>query len=283
MQHPITSTFFRFLGSLALVAATASPALANPNPRVEILVNGAVQPRFTANGTWYVEALKGREYEIRLTNPYPVRVAVALSVDGLNTIDARHTTASSARKWVLDPYETITISGWQMSQHQARRFEFTTEEKSYGSMLGQTTDLGIISAVFYRERAARVVPIQASPLPVAPEPPVPPAAESRNRADASSRSAGASAQASAPASAPVQKADEYAATGIGRTTDHAVHQVYVDLEDAPAASVSLRYEFRAQLVRLGILPAPSPQVDPLARREQARGFVGGFCPEPKKH
>jgi hypothetical protein len=60
-----------------------------------------------------IEALKGKEYEIRLHNPFPVRVAVALSVDGLNTIDAQHTTAAHGRKWVIGPYETITISGWQ--------------------------------------------------------------------------------------------------------------------------------------------------------------------------
>src|SRR5262245_37096652 len=76
-----------------------------PAPGVEILVGGAPQRRYAHDGRWYVEALKGREYAIRLRNPYGVRVAVALSVDGLNTIDARHTTAANARKWVLDPHE----------------------------------------------------------------------------------------------------------------------------------------------------------------------------------
>ena len=61
------------------------------------------QPRYRHDGRVYVEAQKGREYAIRLRNPYPVRVAVALSVDGLNTIDARETSADGARKWVLDP------------------------------------------------------------------------------------------------------------------------------------------------------------------------------------
>ena len=78
--------------------------------------DGAPQPRFAHGGRWYVEARKGREYTIRLRNPYPVRVAVALSVDGLNTIDARETTAAAARKWVIDPYETVVISGWQTSR-----------------------------------------------------------------------------------------------------------------------------------------------------------------------
>jgi hypothetical protein len=44
-------------------------------------------------------------------------------------------------------------------------------------------------------------------------------------------------------------------------------------------TVNIRYEFRPQLVRLGILP-PAPATDPLQRRERARGFEPGFSPEP---
>src|SRR5436190_4104690 len=125
---------------------------------VDILVGGAPQPQYGHDGRRYVEALKGREYAIRLRNPYGVRVAVALSVDGLNTIDARDTTALDARKWVLGPYETVTISGWQTSQSEARRFEFTTEARSYGQALGKTANLGVISAAFFRERVAAITP-----------------------------------------------------------------------------------------------------------------------------
>jgi hypothetical protein len=124
---------------------------------VDILIDGALQPRYALEGRWYVEAHKGREYAIRLRNPYAVRVAVALSVDGLNTIDARETTAADARKWVLGPYETITIGGWQTSQSEARRFEFTTEARSYGQALGKAANLGIISAVFFKERTPTIV------------------------------------------------------------------------------------------------------------------------------
>ena len=146
--------------SLALVFGTQPlmSALADDHPGVEILVGGAPQRRYAHGGRWYVEALKGREYAIRLHNPYGVRVAVALSVDGLNTIDARQTTAAGARKWVLDPYQTVTINGWQTSQTEARRFEFTTEAQSYGQALGATANLGVISAAFFKERAPIVVP-----------------------------------------------------------------------------------------------------------------------------
>jgi hypothetical protein len=246
-----------------------------PRPRVDVLVDGVAQTQYAARGTRYVEALKGREYAIRLTNPYPVRVAVALAVDGLNTIDARHTSATQARKWVLGPYETVVISGWQTSLSHARQFTFTTEERSYGQALGQVADLGVISAVFFRERAdlraKGVAPLQER---------APRSNESRGRDGAEAQAASGSAVPASPV--PRAAADEYAATGMGRATDHVVQAVSLELEDSPAASISLRYEFRPQLVRLGVVPAPVPGGDPLVRREGARGFEPGFCPDPKR-
>ena len=249
------------------IAASPQPFLsAAPVPyrveNVDIIVDGVPQRRYAHNGRWYVEALKGREYAIRVRNPYGVRIAVALSVDGLNTIDARQTTAQDARKWVLDPYETVTISGWQTSRTEARRFEFTTEARSYGQALGKTANLGVISAVFYRERMATV---------------------SRDRTDRIERRAESpqpAATAQDASASGTRAADEYAATGMGRRTDHAVAQVWLDLEATPAQTVDIRYEFRQQLVRLGILPVTTS--DPLERRERARGFEPGFSPEPPR-
>ena len=255
------------LSLTAVTHAGTSEAVRYPQGNVEILVNGAAVRRYAHEGRWYVEAVKGREYAIRLHNPYPVRVAVALSVDGLNTIDARETTAGHASKWVIEPYQSITISGWQTSASEARRFEFTTEEKSYGKALGKTSNLGIISAAFFRERTA-------------------PAILDRRREDTSrqpqapSPQAGAQAQeAPADASSNAKAEGEYAATGMGRRRGHAVTRVQMDLEPVPAQAVDIRYEFRPQLVRLGILPA-DPTSDPLDRRERARGFDQGFSPVP---
>ena len=58
---------------------------------------------------------------------------------------------------------------------------------------------------------------------------------------------------------------------MGRETAHAVTQVQIELESAPSQRMEIRYEFRPQLVKLGILPAAVPD-DPLWRRERARGF-----------
>src|SRR5258708_21643490 len=116
---------------------------------VSVLVDDTPRAEYYHNGAVYIEAVKGAPYSLRLTNPTPYRVAVALSVDGLNTLDAKHTDPLSAQKWVVEPYDSIVISGWQVSDSAARNFFFTGERHSYGAMLGQTENLGVIEAVYF--------------------------------------------------------------------------------------------------------------------------------------
>ena len=129
---------------------------------MEILIDGIPICEYPAWGKTYIEALKRREYSVRLRNRTAERIAIALSVDGLNSIDARTTTARDARKWVLGPYETITLDGWQVSSATARKFFFTTEEKSYGNWLGKTKNLGLIAAAVFREKR-RPISIYSEP------------------------------------------------------------------------------------------------------------------------
>ena len=76
----------------------SDPVVAENGFLVEVLVDGRPVPEYAGRGRRYVEALENAEYELRIHNPLGARVAVALSVDGLNTIDARHTSAWDAHK-----------------------------------------------------------------------------------------------------------------------------------------------------------------------------------------
>ena len=245
----------KLLGLAILLVCGTAAASTRSGFGMTVLVDDQPRPEYSARGSVYVEALRGVEYSIRLTNPMPYRVAVALSVDGLNSIDAKHTDAKSAAKWVLNPGESTVISGWQVNDQTARKFFFTGERESYGAALGQTENLGVIEAVFYREKRPK--------MSVQPRPEV----DSRREAGA----------AQAPSAANAAPKDDYAATGMGSRTTHEVEMVDIDLESAPAARVAIRYEFHPQLVRLGVLP----QFDsPLDRREHAQGF-STWCPEPR--
>ena len=77
---------------------------------------------------------------------------MAVSVDGLNVIDGRHTSPREASKWLVHPRRTLDIAGWQVGGERARRFYFTTERDSYATRIGRPGEFGVITAVFYRER-----------------------------------------------------------------------------------------------------------------------------------
>ncbi|HJP90609.1 MAG TPA: hypothetical protein VJ875_01555 [Pyrinomonadaceae bacterium] len=178
------------------------------NFELDVLVDGRPLSEHYTRGRIYVEAPKGAEYEVRLRNPSPDRVAVALFVDGLNTIDARQTSAWNASKWVIEPYQTITISGWQMSSERARRFYFTDERDSYAARLGRKADPGVISAVFFRERVQRVVPLTRS-------------SSDQMKAEGAPKMG----------------------TGIGRSVRNDVEWINMDLDSRPAGEVTIRYDY----------------------------------------
>ena len=81
---------------------------------------------------------------------------------------------------------------------------------------------------------------------------------------------------SRPPNSKRRESDSYAATGIGDKTDFAVEWVAFDEEKAPSARIALRYEFRTELVRLGVLP----RADELFARDRAHGFEHEYAPDP---
>ena len=115
-----------FLGGALVALAASFPLAASESSgySVSVLVDGYRVAEYAARNGVYVEAVKGREFVIRLSNPTSRRVAVALSVDGRNVIDAKRTSAGEAAKWVLGPWETLDVPGWQVSGATARRFFF---------------------------------------------------------------------------------------------------------------------------------------------------------------
>jgi hypothetical protein len=179
------------------------------------------------------------------------------------------------------------VRGSQMSSENARRFYFTTERDSYAAKLGQTANLGVISAVFFRERRPFTI------MPVTPSQPRTMNKEEDRprdqRAAPKSNSAGEASTANGmgresdkqrsvqPYPAPD---DESAATGIGRSVRNDVQWIKMDLDSRPAGEIMIRYEYRASLVRLGIIPRDYPRPQVLDRRERAQGFEPRYCPQP---
>jgi hypothetical protein len=190
-------------------------------------------------------------------------------VDGRNVVDAKRTTELAATKGILASGQTVDIPGWQISGEAARKFFFTETSGSYAKWLGDTANVGMIEAVYFREkRRDPVIALKDE-------------ADEKMRRVESAR-AQAEGGASAPAEGPSPKiapkaADNYAATGIGERTPFRVQWAAFDEDPTPAARLAIRYEFRPQLVRLGVLPRED---DGVFARDGARGFEHAYAPDP---
>ncbi len=257
------------------------PASERGRYELSVIVDGSPATEYPFRDRTYIEALRGKSFSLRLHNPTGERVAVALSVDGLNVVDARRTTAGAATKWILGPGQTVDIPGWQISGQTSRRFFFTDTARSYAKWIGDSRNVGVIEAVFFREKAPRVAPLWVAP-------PAPPREASR---DSAAGAAGETAQAEPPRSktraearggssaSPLRESDSFAATGIGERTDFPVQWVRFEEDPVPAASIALRYEFRRELARLGVLP----REDDLYARDRGRGFERSYAPDPDRN
>ncbi len=238
---------------------------------VDVLIDGRSCENLYGRGTRFVEAIEGAEYELRIRNPLGIRVAVALFVDGLNTVDAKRISAEKAVKWVIEPYGTLTVSGWQVSDSRARRFYFTTERDSYATRIGQPADFGFITAVFFREKRDYV--IQPKPR-VYKDDDV--SVEDKGKKSSSAESSNNKAGGAADSRPCCPSPEKDAATGIGRDIQNGVEWIDMKLEERSTAAVTIRYEYRNALVRMGVIQNNQGVVK---KRESAND--SRYAPEPR--
>jgi hypothetical protein len=115
---------------------------------------GKYQDVWKCSGS-YIQVGKDEEYSIVIRNPLPVRVAVAVTVDGLNVIDGKRCSPDNAQKWMIDANSSITLRGWQTDRSSLRRFVFTDKGGSYAQWKGNkdnrtyTQNLGVIGVAFF--------------------------------------------------------------------------------------------------------------------------------------
>jgi hypothetical protein len=221
-------------------------------------------PEVWKHGAPYLQVTEGAEYSIVINNPLPVRVAVAVTVDGLNVINGKRSSPDKAEKWMIDANSSLTLRGWQTGQSSLRRFYFTDQSGSYADWKGKrdnkdyVKNLGVIGVAYFWNKAE---------LEAALHPPVPFVYRDDDRrltkrgygssmSDEvqSAPKASGSARPASPACEALKEKEEKAGTGMGH---HETNNV-VDVEfhyDAgmykTSSVLSIYYEF-AQ-------PQPMPQ------------------------
>lgn len=150
------------VGAAVLTLFTANLVLANTTQfkgynfeAYVIKSNGKRYTEFMENSQATLKVRPKEEYSIVVRNPLPVQVAVAVSIDGLNSIDGKRTSPRNAKKWIIGPNSSITVSGWQTSSKTMRKFLFTEDTAAYAQWKEKkegrpyTRNLGVIGVAWF--------------------------------------------------------------------------------------------------------------------------------------
>jgi hypothetical protein len=194
-------------------------------------------PRACGTGSYYyMEAVKGDRYSIEVTNRSGRRIAVVIAVDGRNIISGvKSYLRNSERMYIIEPYSSGAFNGWRTSMDRTNRFYFTKQSDSYAERaFADASAMGTIAVGVYREKQCDVTPVTPYRDDYHSG-----SRSARNRTDAEKHKG--------------ESADSEAGTGFGETTYSPAREVAFEPERAMAGKVVLKYEWRQELCRKGVV------------------------------
>jgi hypothetical protein len=200
-----------------------------------------VYPRVRQESNYfYVEAVKGGRYSIQVTNKSDKRIGTVIAVDGRNIIDGEKSDLKqNERMYIVEPYGSNTFEGWRTGMNRTNRFYFTEQADSYAEKaFADASAMGTIALAVYREKIPKFIPQTEKPFSINEVP-----AGAAPFGSGESRSAG---------KAEGKKLQD-AGTGFGETTYSPALRVHFDPEHVPAEKIILKYEWRSELCRKGVI------------------------------
>jgi hypothetical protein len=228
----------------------------------------------------YAEAVKGDHYRIEVRNKLNRKVGIVIAVDGRNIISGgKSWMKNSERMYILDPYGSGEFSGWRASNDRINRFYFTSVPDSYAAAFGDESAMGVISVAAYPEVQRYQPPPQIQSQAVQPWRRFSGKSGAADRADspaAPSAAAPLGEVAKKRSEKAENKAMESAGTGYGHEEYSPVQIVTFEPESRAVETIHVKYEWRATLCKLGVIPSePTPR--PPSNRLWDNG---GFAPPP---
>jgi len=126
---------------------------------LDILVDGQPVPTINYAGKTYLPVRRmGTEYEIRVNNHGPRRIAAIISVDGLSVLNVQPASEDHAG-YIVGPYGNVVIKGWRRNMDTVAAFSFQERDKTYARLVGHPENLGVIGLVAIEELTLRPRPL----------------------------------------------------------------------------------------------------------------------------
>jgi hypothetical protein len=122
------------------------------NFELRVLVKGRPITEYAHNGQNFVEGRDSSNFEIEFANRSALRVEAVISVDGLSVIDGKAAGPQSSG-YVVDPFGTLRIPGWKLTDEAVAAFVFAGKKASYATQsTGSERNNGVIGALVFAER-----------------------------------------------------------------------------------------------------------------------------------
>lgn len=134
---------------------------------LQVCVNGRPVREHRHNGLVFIEARKGTNYTLKLTNNTFKRGKAIFSVDGVDVLEGK--SASDARSgYIIEPHDSIEIKGYRVDDNKVAKFVFTDGYRSYAAEVGKERNNGVIGVRVIGEKEAYL-----PPCPIPPWKPIP--------------------------------------------------------------------------------------------------------------
>ncbi len=175
----------------------------------------------------YLEARKGENYRVVVTNNTPHRIGAVIAVDGRNIISGKQSDLRHHESmYVLNAYERATYDGWRTNRNRVHRFYFTDPGDSYAvRTFSDASAMGVIAVTVFKEK---------------PEP---------RRWLKKERSTG-----KPPAgAAPEALGEDRAGTGFGEGVHSPSVEVAFKPQRTPFKKILVKYEWRNRLCEMGLI------------------------------
>ncbi len=193
----------------------------------------------------YLEAKRGKNYAIRVSNNSAHRIGVVIAVDGRNIISGKRSQLRpDERMYVLRPDESAVYEGWRVARNRVNRFYFTDSADSYAEAFQDRSAMGVIAVATFREKRYEARPEYEL-------------RHGMRRGQAKSQPG----------------------TGFGESEWSPSVQVEFEPEHRPVSRHFLKYEWRKTLCRKGVIDCRDSQ----PKNRFWPDDEGGYAPYPPGH
>lgn len=258
--------------------------------KVELISNQIVLPKFQHQEQTFVQVPGTKsQYTIRLSNTSYKRKLVVVAVDGRSVMTGE-LASEKDQGYVLEPGQTMDLTGWRRTADEVAAFEFVDLEQSYDKQVGGTgSNVGVIGVAVFDEKVVDQTQYWnhwvKKRSPYEPIPMFPPPYTWESTGDysldhplygsATLVHTGYSGEivatnAVVSNSAGTTLTSEIVGTGYGEKKAMPTVSVSFDRADSPIQKIVLRYATEATLKKWGVIKeSPIPEVNPFPNQKIA--------------